>query len=266
MIYECFYFYNELDLLDLKLHESGQVVDKFVLCEFKTDVRHRPQRLYYNENKERFKEFESKIIHIIGEDDFSNLSGHGLYAARKELYMKGLEGCSPNDIVIASDPDVILKKEALEKLPSYNMDNMEVQFISDWFCYYMDYLYIHCKFGFNGANYYKNIHAGKWATIYRWKPVGALIDDAGYHFSKLGGIDALIENITGYPHQECNIESLKNRENIQYKMDHRLAWDSNLAQNPQPVYNHIPYDPACYPKYVNEHPEIYAKYFRGEMK
>lgn len=44
MIYECFYFWDELDILDAKLHESNGVVDKYVLLEFPTSLRHIPQQ------------------------------------------------------------------------------------------------------------------------------------------------------------------------------------------------------------------------------
>jgi hypothetical protein len=33
MIYDCFTFFNELELLELRLHELAGVVDKFVLVE-----------------------------------------------------------------------------------------------------------------------------------------------------------------------------------------------------------------------------------------
>lgn len=33
MIYDCFVFFNELDLLDLRLNILNEIVDKFVLVE-----------------------------------------------------------------------------------------------------------------------------------------------------------------------------------------------------------------------------------------
>lgn len=68
VIYECFYFWDELDLLDVKLHELDGLVDKFVVLEFPTSLTHKPQPLLYEENKERFSKFHDKIIHIVGAD------------------------------------------------------------------------------------------------------------------------------------------------------------------------------------------------------
>lgn len=260
MIYECFYFFNELDLLDLKLHELCDVVDKFVLLEFKTDLLHRPQPLYYAENKERFKEFEDKIIHLIIEDDMPGITGFDLFVARKENYMLGLKDCSPQDIIISSDPDLVFKKDKMIELSMMNMNENDVQIVSDWYCYYMDYLYTRNKFGFTGASYFKNIVPGGWRTVYRWKPVQQQLVDAGYHFSKLGGIDKLLQNIEGYPHQELNNDKIKNREALALKIENGYAWDALGSY--ENVLTLVPFDANNYPKYISERLDIFRQYFK----
>lgn len=261
MIYECFYFYNELDLLDLKLHELKDVVDKFVLIEFRTSLTGKEQPLYYEENKERFSDFHDQIIHVIGPDHMPHTDSNHLYLCRKENYMQGLVDAKPNDIIISSDPDIVFKKDAIIELEKHSMENTEMQLISDWYCYYMDFLYTKARFGFNGATYYKNIVAGGWEKVFRWRPMETLAVSAGYHFSKLGGVDALFDNISGYPHQELNNDRIKNREKMLIKMDRGVAWD-DPNENANPVMVHVPYDPANYPEYLNAHPEIYSKYFK----
>ena len=64
-VYDCFNFFNELDILDIRLHELNDVVDKFVLIESVETFTGKSKPLFYNDNKERFKKFEDKIIHII---------------------------------------------------------------------------------------------------------------------------------------------------------------------------------------------------------
>jgi hypothetical protein len=128
----------------------------------------------------------------------------------------------------------------------------------------MDFFYTKAKFGFNGATYYKNILAGGWASVFRWKPAEPYIKSAGYHFSKLGGIDNFMQNLSGYPHQELNNKGIADIEKMKLKMERGVAWD-NPNENGEVVMTHIPYDPKNYPQYVNEHPEIYSKYFKGGM-
>ena len=53
-IIDCFIFYNELDMLELRLNELYDVVDHFVLVEStKTFVRN-DKELYFENYKERF--------------------------------------------------------------------------------------------------------------------------------------------------------------------------------------------------------------------
>ena len=54
MIYDTFMFFNELELLELRLNELNGVVDKFVLVEATRTFTNKPKPLYYAENKQRF--------------------------------------------------------------------------------------------------------------------------------------------------------------------------------------------------------------------
>ena len=65
MIYDCFSFFNELDLLEIRLNTLDSVVDKFVIVESTLTHTGNPKPLYYAENKKRFEKFKDKIIHII---------------------------------------------------------------------------------------------------------------------------------------------------------------------------------------------------------
>ena len=56
MIYDCFSFYNELDLLEIRLNVLKGTVDKFVLAEATVTHTGHPKPLYYAENKARFAE------------------------------------------------------------------------------------------------------------------------------------------------------------------------------------------------------------------
>ena len=68
MIYDCFLFNNEIEILDIRLHELFGVVDKFVLVESTVTHTNKQKRLHYLENKSRFKKFKDKIIHIVDKE------------------------------------------------------------------------------------------------------------------------------------------------------------------------------------------------------
>ncbi len=109
MIYELFYLWDELDLLDIKLHELDDVIDKFVFMEFPTSLLQKPQPLHFQENKDRFTKFEHKIIHLISDEDPRGLTGYGLYANRINRLGKWVQdNASPEDIIIFSDYKYII--------------------------------------------------------------------------------------------------------------------------------------------------------------
>ena len=64
-VYDCFTFFNEFELLEIRLNELDSVVDKFVLVEASKTHQGKEKPLFYNENKDRFKKFQDKIIHVI---------------------------------------------------------------------------------------------------------------------------------------------------------------------------------------------------------
>ena len=53
MIIDCFPFFNELDLLEIRLRLLDDIVDKVVLVESTRTFSLNKKKLYYNENKEK---------------------------------------------------------------------------------------------------------------------------------------------------------------------------------------------------------------------
>ena len=52
---DAFIFFNELDLLEIRLNSLVSYVKRFILCECPFTHSGKPKHLYFNENKERFK-------------------------------------------------------------------------------------------------------------------------------------------------------------------------------------------------------------------
>lgn len=63
-IYDSFLFYNELDILEIRLNELKNVVDYFILIESSVTHQGQSKPFIFDENKERFGEFLDRIIHI----------------------------------------------------------------------------------------------------------------------------------------------------------------------------------------------------------
>lgn len=62
--FDCFLFFNELDLLELRLRLLDEVVDYFVLVESAVTFQGEPKEYVFEKNKERFARYLSKIVHF----------------------------------------------------------------------------------------------------------------------------------------------------------------------------------------------------------
>lgn len=119
-IIDLFYFNNELDVLEIRLNILDKYVDKFVIVEARETFSGVPKPLYYLENKERFAQWNHKIIHHIAEETpelrkqalLSPNTGKGEHYwvrefIQKESAKKAIEFCDDTDLVFISDVDEI---------------------------------------------------------------------------------------------------------------------------------------------------------------
>lgn len=121
MIFDGFTFFNELDILDIRLHEMAPVVDRFILVEARQTFQGAPKPLVFEENRAQFEKFADKIIHVVCDfpDDVQALypraeSAHWAreYYQRDQI-ARGLAGAKPDDLVIVSDVDEIISADKL---------------------------------------------------------------------------------------------------------------------------------------------------------
>ena len=71
MIYDCFTFRDELDILEIRLNILGDVVDKFIICEADRTFTNQPKPYVFLQNIDRFSKWIDKITYlpIILEDE-----------------------------------------------------------------------------------------------------------------------------------------------------------------------------------------------------
>ena len=110
-IYDCFQFFDEEHILDLRLNILNDFVDFFVMVESTTDHQGNSKKLNFDSKK--FKEFNNKIIHIVVDDTAEaikkpHIGGESLVEQhQRNSLTRGLKNCHDNDLVILSDVDEI---------------------------------------------------------------------------------------------------------------------------------------------------------------
>lgn len=232
MIYDCFAFFNELDVLDIRLNTLDSVVDKFVLVEAAYTYQNQPKPLYFNENKERFKKFEHKIIHIILNDKPARCEPWDLENFQRNAEMRGLTQAQPDDTIIISDLDEIPRPE---KITTYHSHPGFKVFEQRTFYYYLNNIG-HKKPSFLKRLFLKEEPYDYWrgSTMVHFKDLTSpqacrnnrdnkknphtLIKDGGWHFSFMGGLDRILYKINSFAHTEFNKDEYKDPEKIKFYM------------------------------------------------
>lgn len=126
-VFDCFVFHREFDLLEIRLREMGDLVDHFVLVEANQTQRGGPKPFYFAENRDRFAPWADKIINVQLEFPEVLPPALGVYKNRRkkdwerENYQRNgiaqaLETCAPDDLILLSDVDEIVRKSVLEKV------------------------------------------------------------------------------------------------------------------------------------------------------
>lgn len=283
MVYDCFQFFNELDLLKLRLHVMNDVVDKFVISEATVTFSGHKKPLYFQENREMFAEFEDKIIHrVVDDTPMVNVNAFQRDTHQKNAVARGLAGADPDDVVIFSDLDEIPNPEAVRRVLAHMEDGKIYALAQRNFYCYLDMeetsgslLSTTGEFpGFEGSDRkWLGTKICRYRMLSRYtmeqlrekeqKPLMVRVTEGGWHFSYMGGgRDVSVKQRVKYKiqsaaHQEYNNRSVFSglKKNIRNQQD-ILGRESR--------FEIVPVDES-YPAYLREHAAEYA-YLRYPQK
>lgn len=235
-IYDCFAFFNEMELLELRLKELSPVVDYFVLVEATRTFQKKEKPLYFTQNKERFAEFLPKIIHIVVDEyptfwtKFRPVTTWHYDNHQKEGVLKGLKDAAPDDLILFSDLDEL---PLASKILEYK-NNPGIRVFEQYQSYYfLNYVctQIHDYDGKAIAQQNRDGY-GRWrGTVMLEKklittmkdvrnyrdiegPNIQVIKDSGWHFSYMGGIEKVIYKIDSWAHKEYNTDQYKSTQAV----------------------------------------------------
>ena len=105
MIYDCFSYWDEDLLLDLRLNILDNYVDYFVIVEGNKTWQNNTKKLKFDLKK--FKKFEKKIIYIPVEDMPDGDNPYLRENFQRNCISRGLNKANENDLILISDLDEI---------------------------------------------------------------------------------------------------------------------------------------------------------------
>jgi hypothetical protein len=208
MIYDCFPFFNELDLLEIRLSELAGVVDRFVVVESTRTQSNRPKPLYYHENRARYSPFSSKIVHIVVEDVPSGEDAWVRENHQRNCISRGLSGCSDDDTILVSDADEIPRASIVHPVDAMNGLELRLSY------YFLNYV-TKAPWTRSAILPYKLLRQMPNVQAVRDTRFRKAIKDAGWHFSHLGGVEKLQQKILACAHQELNKPEFREPAHIQ---------------------------------------------------
>lgn len=117
MIFDCIPFFNELDILKLRMQILSPYVDCFVLEEASVTFSGEPKEMVFAKNRELFAEFADKIRYVAVEDSpMEGVTTHERDKYQKNQLIRALSDAQPEDIIIFSDVDEIPDPDTLARI------------------------------------------------------------------------------------------------------------------------------------------------------
>jgi len=223
-IFDCFMFYDEELLLDIRMNILNKFVDYFVIVESKFFHNGKERELKFDINK--YSKFKKKIIYIIQDkqpqgirsiepsDDEGTKSFKMIYNAhlrehyQRNLIENGLNNSEQNDIILISDVDEIPN---LENVNIRNIKNKLILFEQDIFYYKLNRYLPNFKWYGTKACKKRYLKSPQWLREIKNKDYSFIRIDT--FFSKLKYIDKYYVRNGGW-----HFSNLKNSKDIETKL------------------------------------------------
>ena len=244
-IYDCFTFFNELEILEIKLNELYDHVDHFVLVESTETFRGNPKPLFFAENKQRFSKFLDKIIHVVVTEHLETHNPWEREFYQRNQILRGLTSCQDEDIVIIEDLDEIISASKLPEFIDLLLTN-RLRYVT---CNHPMYTYYLNRYGHNYGNvsHLPGSVVAKYADVKLLSPQGirdqrdgAAAITAGWHFTYMGGVDRVRKKIESFSHSELDNEVDKHPQRIRQDVEALKLVEIDESY-PQFVRDNIPY-------------------------
>ena len=254
-IFDCFMFYDEDVVLDIRLNSLRNFVDYFVIVESKFYHNGKKRDLKFDIN--RYSEFKNKIIYIVQDEELQNLekinenddegmissklisNAHKRENFQRNLIINGLDKANEDDLIIISDVDEIPN---LKDLNIAIVENKIVIFEQNIFYYKLNrYLEGFVWYGSKACKK-KNLKSPQWLRNIKNKKFNfwrldtffsekkyinkIYIKNGGWHFSNLKKpIDIEVKLKSYLHHRDFEVENIDLKEISRLMKNNETIYD-----------------------------------------
>jgi beta-1,4-mannosyl-glycoprotein beta-1,4-N-acetylglucosaminyltransferase len=231
-IYDCFQYFNEDHMIDLRMHILNEHVDFFVISESTKTHQGHDKKLNFDLSK--FKRYQHKIIYLVADfnkekENFQHKGGESLIEQhQRNNISNGLVKASENDMIILSDSDEI---PDLTKLNQIKPNTKFTAFSQMMFMYKLNLQNLNesnwigskicLKKNFPKPQKLRDLKFKKY-PFWRIDKLNLQIINGGWHFSFLQKPKDIIKKIRSYSHGEFNTTNNTKEENIKKKIKNNI--------------------------------------------
>jgi len=213
MIYDCFMFFENLELLELRLMTLNEIVDKFVIVELGMTHMGKQKPFHFEDNKDMFDKYLHKIVHI-KRDNLPFTDERQMEIDNRNLIAEGYENADPDDYIIISDEDEIPDPDILMNGIRKGYNSFAVR--QKLFYYYVNCIALQ---EWDGPMIFRKklIPSPQWIRNRRG-PCPHLVH-GGWHYSFLGSLEMIKNKLDNFSEQQVNTVDVNNDENIKHCMN-----------------------------------------------
>ena len=254
-IFDCFMYFDEEVVLDVRLNTLDQFVDYFVIVESK--FTHRGDKRQLKFNHEKFKKFKDKIIYLIYEERSGNIEtvndkdgeavNSGKYILNAALRENGQRNYIQRGLKKADDDDIILISD-VDEIPNlfkinFNQFNQKIILFKQDMFYYKFNLYIpNLKWTGTKACKKKDLINPQWMRNIKDRKYPffrldtyfsdtkyisiKIIENGGWHFSNIKNAEQIKYKLKSYlHHREFDLKPLTTKEIEKIIDDKKAIYD-----------------------------------------
>lgn len=214
-VIDCCPFFNEVDILDIRLHELYPVVDRFIIVESRETHQGKPKDLVFEENRSRFAPYMDKITYLVC-DRLDTSTTWEREAYQRDFILHGLQDCADDDLILVSDVDEVFRAETIARLAETGSTTIR-SLSFDHRVYFLNS---------RGSRHWLGPVAMPYRALRYLTPTQIrslahfeepgfdFVMNGGWHLSWLGGYDAVKTKLAAYAHKEIALKysDMKNLE------------------------------------------------------
>jgi beta-1,4-mannosyl-glycoprotein beta-1,4-N-acetylglucosaminyltransferase len=256
-VFDCFKFFNELELLHLRFMEYYDVVDYFVLVESTKSHTGKDKELIFKNNKHLFEEYLDKVIHVVVEDlpDYNVDDIWNAENFQRNCIIRGLYDVAElGDKIIVSDCDEFWDVDVFEA----NKNRVEpFTFMQDLFYYWVNCQQNHTWGGSCCATYGTFQFPQQLRDFGRGCQNG--IYPGGWHYSFMGGADRIKTKVENIAESHMIINEVGDVDQIQDRMEKVEDLWGRTDDIAKKQMIELTYKPKSLDKFIELYPVFYRE-------